>query len=63
MAVLPDDGATVTPKHVGAVLMYILTLFLRQLTGASVDEYIKLRNILDILNLIRQAITKFQSQL
>jgi len=35
---LPDDGVTVTPKHVGAVLMYILILFLRQLTGASVDE-------------------------
>ena len=30
---LPDDGVTVTPKHVGAVLMYILILcFLRELT-------------------------------
>ena len=27
---LPDDGLTVTPKHVGAVLMQILILFLRQ---------------------------------
>ena len=23
----PDDGVTVTPKHVGVVLMYILILF------------------------------------
>ena len=36
---LPDYGVTVTPKHVGAVLMYILILFfLRQLTRASVGE-------------------------
>jgi len=34
---LPDDGITVTPKHVGAVLMQIL-IFLRQLTGVSVGE-------------------------
>ena len=26
---LPDDGVTVTPKHVGAVLMQILILFFR----------------------------------
>jgi len=35
---LPDDGITVTPKHVEAVLIYIsvqiLILFLRQLNGA-----------------------------
>ena len=34
---LPDDGVT-TPKHVGAVLMSILKLFLRQFTCASVGE-------------------------
>jgi hypothetical protein len=34
----PDDGVTVTPKHIGAVLMQILIFFLRQLTGASVGE-------------------------
>jgi hypothetical protein len=34
---LPDDGVTV-PKHVGAILMYILILFLRQFTCASVGE-------------------------
>ena len=27
---LPEDGVTAAPKHVGAVLMYILILFLRQ---------------------------------
>jgi len=32
----PDDD--VTQKHIGAVLMWILILFLRQLTSASVDE-------------------------
>jgi len=39
---LPDDGVTVTPEYVGAVLMLILMqilkLFLRQFTGASVGE-------------------------
>jgi hypothetical protein len=34
---LPDDGVT-AQKHVGAVLMSILKLFLRQLTCASVGE-------------------------
>jgi len=34
---LPDDGVT-EPKHVGAVLMSILKLFLRQFTCASVGE-------------------------
>jgi hypothetical protein len=34
---LPDDGVT-APKHVGAVLMQILILFLRQLTCALVGE-------------------------
>jgi hypothetical protein len=34
---LPDGGVT-APKHVGAVLMSILILFLRQLTCASVGE-------------------------
>jgi hypothetical protein len=34
---LPDDGVT-APKHVGAVLMQILILFLRHLTIASVGE-------------------------
>jgi len=34
---LPDDGVT-APKHVGAVLMLILTLFLRQFTFALVGE-------------------------
>jgi hypothetical protein len=34
---LPDDGVT-APKHVRAVLMYVLILFLRQFTGASVGE-------------------------
>jgi len=34
----PDDGVTVTPKHVAAVLMQILILFLRQVTNASVGE-------------------------
>jgi hypothetical protein len=34
---LPDDGVT-APKHVGAVLMSILKLFLRQFTCASVGE-------------------------
>jgi len=37
---LPEDGVT-TPKHVGAVLMiilmYILKLFLRQFSCASVE--------------------------
>ena len=33
------------PKHVGAVLMSIFILFLRQLTGASVGEYTKPVNI------------------
>jgi hypothetical protein len=32
---LPDDDVT-APKHVGAVLMSILMLFLRQFTCASV---------------------------
>jgi len=35
---LPEDGVTVTPKHVAAVLMLILILFLRQLNSASVGE-------------------------
>jgi hypothetical protein len=34
---LPDDGVT-APKHVRAVLMSILKLFLRQFTCASVGE-------------------------
>jgi hypothetical protein len=34
---LRDDGVT-APKYVGAVLMYILILFLRQITCASVGE-------------------------
>jgi hypothetical protein len=38
---LPDDGVT-APKHVGVllmlILMYILKLFLRQFTCASVGE-------------------------
>jgi hypothetical protein len=34
---LPDDGV-IAPKHVGAVLMSILKLFLRQFTCASVGE-------------------------
>jgi hypothetical protein len=34
---LPNDGVTV-PKHVGVVLMQILILFLRQLTGVSAGE-------------------------
>jgi hypothetical protein len=34
---LPDDGVT-APKHVGAVLMPILMLFLRQFNCASVGE-------------------------
>jgi len=34
---LPDDGVT-APKHVGAVLMSILKLFLRQFTCAKVGE-------------------------
>jgi hypothetical protein len=34
---LPDDGVT-APKHVGAVLLSILILFLRQFTCASVGE-------------------------
>jgi hypothetical protein len=34
---LPDDGVAAL-KHVGAVLMYILILFLRQFTCASVGE-------------------------
>ena len=38
MHALPDDGVTVTPKPVGAILMQILILFLRQLTSASVGE-------------------------
>jgi len=33
----PDDGVT-APKHVGAVLMSILKLFLRQYTCASFGE-------------------------
>jgi hypothetical protein len=32
------DGGVTAPKHVGAVSMSILILFLRQLTGASVGE-------------------------
>jgi hypothetical protein len=35
--VLPDEGVTAL-KHVGAVLMSILILFLRQFTCASVGE-------------------------
>jgi hypothetical protein len=42
MNALPDDVVTVTPKHVWAVLMlilmYILILFLRLFTYASVGE-------------------------
>jgi len=34
---LPGDGVT-APKHVGAVLMSILKLFLRQFTCARVGE-------------------------
>jgi len=34
---LSDDGVA-APKHVGAVLMLILKLFLRQFTCASVGE-------------------------
>jgi hypothetical protein len=34
---LPGDGV-IAPKHVGAVLMLILKLFLRQFTRASVGE-------------------------
>jgi len=34
---LPDDGVT-APKHVAAVLMQILILFLRLFTRASVVE-------------------------
>jgi hypothetical protein len=34
---LPDDRVT-APKHIGAVLMLILKLFLRQLPCASVGE-------------------------
>jgi hypothetical protein len=37
---LPDDGVTAL-KHVGAVLMCILILFLRQFTCASVGEWKK----------------------
>jgi len=33
----PDDGVT-APKHVGAVLMLILILFVRQFTCASGGE-------------------------
>jgi len=34
---LSDDGVT-APKHVGAVLTYIVILLLRQFTCASVGE-------------------------
>jgi len=38
--VLPDDGVTVTPKHVGAVCFNVNfnIVFLRQFTGAAVGE-------------------------
>jgi hypothetical protein len=38
---LPDDGVTAL-KHVGAVVMLIVILCLRQFTGESVGGYIKL---------------------
>ena len=41
---LPDDGVT-APKHVGAILMSILKLFLRQFICASVGKYKNFDNI------------------
>jgi hypothetical protein len=38
---LPDDGVTAAPKYIGVVFMQILIVFLRQITGASVGEYIQ----------------------
>jgi hypothetical protein len=45
---LPDDGVT-APKHVAAVLMSTLKLFLRQFTCASVGEK-KNFDIITIIN-------------